>query len=457
MRILHYALGLPPYRTGGLTKYVTDLMREQQRQGHEVTILWPGRMRIGSRKVSVRRKEKEFVSFELINPLPVPLLQGVADIPAYTAGCDENIFMCFLETYKPDVIEIHTFMGLYREFISASKKLGIPLVFVTHDYYALCPKVNLLSMNGICENGMDDCRCSECNALANPLSLKKIWIMQSATYRLLKNSRFLTKLRKDYKRQQAASLSGYKADDFEIKPYHKLQDYYLGMLKDMDLIHANSNVAAQTYRRLGNNENIKVLTISNENIGDYRKEKHDLGNCNKEVQLLYVGPADVYKGYFLLTEVLDELWQEGIVNYKLHVYGIGIEERPYIVLHKSFTKEHMQEVFAKSDLTLVPSLWKETFGFVAAESLSFGTPVLVTEYVGAKDLIKDSINGFCINPDKETLKSVLKKYLLHEDLREQLRHGALEGIAPITIKQHAKAVEAMLTDLKLEKKEKSHD
>lgn len=32
MKILHYSLGLPPYRTGGLTKFATDLMEQQIRE-----------------------------------------------------------------------------------------------------------------------------------------------------------------------------------------------------------------------------------------------------------------------------------------------------------------------------------------------------------------------------------------------------------------------------------------
>ena len=44
MRILHYALGFPPWRTGGLTKYCVDLMLTQKEQGYEVALLWPGRI-----------------------------------------------------------------------------------------------------------------------------------------------------------------------------------------------------------------------------------------------------------------------------------------------------------------------------------------------------------------------------------------------------------------------------
>lgn len=48
----------------------------------------------------------------------------------------------FLNTINPDIIHIHTLMGLPIEFIRAAKELKIKIIFTTHDYYGLCPKVN---------------------------------------------------------------------------------------------------------------------------------------------------------------------------------------------------------------------------------------------------------------------------------------------------------------------------
>ena len=45
MNILHYSLGFPPYRRGGMTKYCIDLMAEQLRVGHNVAMIWPGRIK----------------------------------------------------------------------------------------------------------------------------------------------------------------------------------------------------------------------------------------------------------------------------------------------------------------------------------------------------------------------------------------------------------------------------
>ena len=50
MRILHYSLGFPPYRRGGLTKYCLDLMAAQEMQGNVVAMCWPGEIGIIKKK-----------------------------------------------------------------------------------------------------------------------------------------------------------------------------------------------------------------------------------------------------------------------------------------------------------------------------------------------------------------------------------------------------------------------
>lgn len=50
MNILHYSLGFPPFRRGGMTQYCIDLMVEQIKSGHDVGLLWPGVLRDLSEK-----------------------------------------------------------------------------------------------------------------------------------------------------------------------------------------------------------------------------------------------------------------------------------------------------------------------------------------------------------------------------------------------------------------------
>ena len=74
----------------------------------------------------------------------------------------------YYEDVRPDIIHVHTLMGLPKDFLSFMKAKGVKLVMTSHDYYGLCPKVNLVDCNGqICQDS-SGCLCAECNQFAKP-------------------------------------------------------------------------------------------------------------------------------------------------------------------------------------------------------------------------------------------------------------------------------------------------
>ena len=60
MNILHYSLGFPPYRRGGMTKYCMDLIDEQKKAGHKVSLLWPGKYKDSSPKCHIKKQKNEY-------------------------------------------------------------------------------------------------------------------------------------------------------------------------------------------------------------------------------------------------------------------------------------------------------------------------------------------------------------------------------------------------------------
>ena len=106
MRILHYSLGFPPYRSGGLTKFCLDLMIEQQILGYDVALLWPGQMRIVDKKINIKDRgvyilsTQKIQSFELINPLPVSYDEGINDFNRFTLKGNKELYINFLKLQK---------------------------------------------------------------------------------------------------------------------------------------------------------------------------------------------------------------------------------------------------------------------------------------------------------------------------------------------------------------------
>ena len=307
MRILHYALGFPPYRSGGLTKWCVDLMIQQAKEGHCVAMLWPGQMGMLNKKIAIKKqedvclKEQRLQSFEVINPLPVSFDEGIADFSAFTANAGTVAYDKFLDAVQPDVIHVHTLMGLHKSFLQAAKRRRIRLIFTAHDFFPVCPKVTMFRHGVICSNVKNCEECGVCNATA--LSLKKIQILQSPLYRRLKDSFIVKKLRKKHR---DGYLSEATADDSAVpvgsaEDYKKLRNYYYSLLKLMDIIHYNSSVTKSVYEAVFDLPKNCIVTITHADITDNRRIKKF---SNDQLHIRYLGPQSGAKGYFLLKEAL---------------------------------------------------------------------------------------------------------------------------------------------------------
>lgn len=389
MKILHYALGFPPYRSGGLTKLCVDLMVQQAKEGHTVAMLWPGQMGFVNPKVAIKKHEnvklsgQDIQSFEVINPLPVSFDEGIADIAAFTKNVEAEAYRRLFDNFQPDVIHVHTLMGLHKSFLEAAKDKKIRLVFTAHDFFPVCPKVTMFRHGAVCDCVQTCENCGICNA--NALSLNKIKILQSPAYRKLKNSSIVKKLRKQHR---DGYLSEATADDTAdpvgtADDYKKLRNYYYSLLKLMDMIHYNSSVTKKVYESVFDLPNSCIVVITHSDIKDNRKVKDYSGDC---LHIRYLGPQSGAKGYQLLKSALDKLWNVQ-QNFFLDVHFEPMEPAPYIKSHERYSYTELKKIFDETDILVTPSIWYETFGFTVLEALSYGVPVIISGNVGAKDIL----------------------------------------------------------------------
>ena len=389
MRILHYFLGFPPYRTGGLTKYAFDLMEAQVNDGNDVVALWPGAVKSYSATPFV--KKRKYISgvenYELINPLPVSLDEGISDIDAFTKTCNPQMYMDFLQKVMPDVIHIHTLMGLHKEFIEVANQLKIRTIYTSHDYFGLCPKVTLYKYGECCDDDRCCRDCIQCNA--NSLSLKEIKVLQSPIYRWAKNTTIVKLLRKKHRSNFFAEETMPDMPDVDVEEtsaaYRRLRAYYVWMYEHIDFIHFNSTVAESVFKRYLVPKDSKVVSITHKGIMDNRDNHHV---DSDKFRIVYLAPAKPFKGFNILKKALDDLWVEGGRNFELKVFSPVASPSPYMVINEEgFSQPELKDIFSNADVLVAPSVWYETFGFTVLEALSYGVPVIVSDHVGAKDIV----------------------------------------------------------------------
>ena len=406
MKILHYFLGFPPYRTGGLTKYSYDLMKSQVTDEQEVLALWPGQIKSYSAQPNMkeRKKVEGIRSIELLNPLPISLDEGINEFEAFTKPCDIKIYMEFLNKEKPDVIHIHTLMGLHREFIQAANQLKIRIVFTSHDYFGICPKVTLYRYGECCDDDNDCRKCIQCNL--HSLSLNKIQLMQSPMYRWAKDTYVFKKLRKRPRSLFFGEdvLPDMPDGDVEAtaKKYRDLRAYYVSMYESIDFIHFNSTVAEKVYKKYMVPKNSRVVSITHQGIKKHSRRKKDTG---KKV-IISLAPAKPFKGWNILKAACDQIWVED-KSIELRVYSSVPNLEPYMTVKENgFDQTELDQIMSEADMLVAPSIWYETFGFTVLEALSYGVPVIVSDHVGAKDIVGQ--NGLVVETGNvEELKKAI--------------------------------------------------
>ena len=327
---------------------------------------------------------------------------------------------------NPDIIHIHTLMGLHREFLEATKKLKIKTIFTSHDYFGICPKITLYRDGCVCveDHGCRDC--IRCNQTA--LSLRKIQIMQSSLYRNIKDSFLVKKMRKNHRqnffeeKSDKMPLLNEKEVNYKAREYRKLRNYYVDMLQKMSFIHFNSSTTKNIYEKYMKLPENEVITISHKNI----KSDHKNANRKKDnkLRITCLAPARPFKGYNILIEALDKLWSSGNHNFILRMFNAVPDKREYLKINEEgFTQSDLKHIMSDTDILVAPSIWYETFGFTVLEALSFGVPVIVSDHVGAKDIVGKA--GIIIKAGNiDDLESTLEKLINSPETLSDLKAEA---------------------------------
>lgn len=358
-----------------------------------------------------------------------------------------------MKIFKTDKARYYScayFNGNTQRIFEVAKELSIKIVFTTHDYFGLCPKVNLMDARGhICEDFDSGRSCLSCNT--NALSAPMMHIMQSYPYRYVKDSSIVKSLRKLKKNQfkksievSNASEGVTKLDDNLAAQYIELRKYYLDIFKMLDYFHFNSSVAKEQFESFLDVKG-KVVSISHKDIYDHRQERIHRKENSSILRFGYLGPVDVYKGFHALKDTLDFLKENGYENWHLNVYGDFINDpetyspKNY-TFHGRYEYSQLKEMFNGIDLLIIPSVWKETFGFIGLEAQSYGVPIMLSENVGFKDLIEDGETGFIYKVNGNDLANKLSLILDNPSVLEKINENISKVKFLCTMEQHTNEI-----------------
>ncbi|ASJ54630.1 glycosyl transferase family 1 [Brevibacillus formosus] len=158
--------------------------------------------------------------------------------------------------------------------------------------------------------------------------------------------------------------------------------------------------------------------------------------------LFFVGRLVQEKGVHLLLEAMARLRDE-FPHTKLLIAGRGpMQDEWKLLVHQMGLSEQVRflgfvddgrrnELFALADVAVFPSLY-EPFGIVALEAMALGTPVLVADTGGLREIVRHGENGAMMyTGDAESLTNQLRWLLRDPDQRYQLAQTAMQDVKQI--------------------------
>ena len=199
-------------------------------------------------------------------------------------------------------------------------------------------------------------------------------------------------------------------------------------LTNIDLLISPSHYTARRHRAAGVERPIHVLPLFS-TIKGGPSTRRALAHSSR---FLYVGRLTASKGIVPLVEYFTSVPQ-----YELCVVGDGelrraLEDRcvgrSNIRLLGAIAQTELAELYQSATALIVPSLAPETFGLAVVEALASGTPAVVRDAGGLRELIDRSGAGFVYHTDTE-LRNAVDSLAQDPQLRLELgkrAHAAYE-------------------------------
>lgn len=158
----------------------------------------------------------------------------------------------------------------------------------------------------------------------------------------------------------------------------------------------DSGVSAKRWEVFGNPVDTEFFSLRNSSLTSSRN-------------ILFLGRLDDFKGGLRTLKAFHKVGDE-IPGYRLTIAGTGEESAEiakYIAdnnltgrvefLNQSFSREEMKLLFQQASFLVFPSLF-ESFGLVAAEAMSTGLPVILTDRTGPTDFTSPDV-AIAVNPE----------------------------------------------------------
>ena len=447
LKLLYVVHGFPPDTWVGTEIYTLNLAQEMRRRGHQVTILCRAPGPGGEGSAFKKGEPADFTlqsgEFEGLKVLRlIHRLQHQSLEQSYRHSRAEEAFRKVLALVQPDLVHfqhlIHTSVGL----VAIARDAGLATVVTCHDYWAVCPRVQMIRPDGERCNSNMGAGCFLCvkeKQLDRIPAAKKSGKLGDALFSAIAGGagRMGTTRAKELATEYAELRAreeivptAYAAADLRISPSRflrqKLLDEYEGFVPHEFLFSDNGM----------RTDHVKAL----------KKRSSEV------VRFGFVGSLVWYKGDEVLVQAMAALGRN--VAAELNVYGSFDPKRdPHhaklqelvrktgarVNFKGRFDNSKLSEVYAEIDVLVVPSVWFENSPITIHEAYLTHTPVVTSNIGGMAEFVRDGVDGLHFEVgDVDDLATKLQRFVEEPGLIAKLSQDWM----PIkTIEDNAKETE----------------
>ncbi|XRP97073.1 glycosyltransferase family 4 protein [Methanocaldococcus sp. 16A] len=440
MRILQVVHGFPPKQRAGTEMYTYYLSKELAKK-HEVHVFYPTRDK-GKKSITIHSFEREKLHLhELVIPNDfIWKIKRFWDLllikNTYINKSVEGIFRTLLRRIKPDIIHFEHLIGLSTTLINIAKEeFNIPIVLTLHDYWFMCPNIQLITYEHIICKEPDPSKCRECWVKNRAKDISKAlgvyYIPKSLTERPL---------------EIVLKIFNHP------EKFEKRNKYLKSLLLKADKIISPSKFLRETFIRYGISEDKIIYSENGYNLEVFKGFKKKKNSTNKII-FGFAGNVIPIKGVHVLVDAFLKVPEE---KAELRIYGYYNPKSEYVkkILTKAKRKknikfmgrfEDIKEPYSGIDVLIFPSIWYENCPLVLAEARATKTPVIASNLGAIPEFVKHGKTGLLFEPNNpEDLYEKIMQIIQNPKLIEKFKANIK---LPRSIEEQAKEIEEIYKSL----------
>ncbi len=391
MRVLHIGWGYKPWMSyGGLIAYTEAVLAGQAQRGHEVYYLFGGREFPMLRRPRTHRSTRDGVPMlEVLNSrIPAPSESGLRQPALELDDADaERLIAAELERVRPDIVHLQTFFGLPSSVIEVIRAADLPSVMTLEDYHPLCPTLKLWDhTQHVCHRIRPGDTCVTCCADGYSGTEAQRWMTRKMAVDAVR-ARIphpLAPRLVDAVWRRLPPSPGAQGPVAPAAEYDRRRAVNVRRLSQLDALIAMSPGVADVYAAHGvPADRIRVQRLTLPHIEQLPPRLRVAERPPVRFVTLN-GASSTAKGADVLLDAVQRLGAAGLGDdYRLDVHGdsaghvtAALAEDASVEIHGPYSSQNLERLLVDAHVGIVPSVWEEAYGFVGAEFIVSGMPVI---------------------------------------------------------------------------------